>query len=439
MDWLICPWKGGAFSWSNNRANTSMSRIDRFLFTTKWEGHYSKIEQKRLCRLLSDHFPIMLTCGHITQGRRPFRFENMWMKAEDFMDNMERWWGSYQFFGTPSFILAKKLRALKTDLKKWNEEEFGNVMIKKLRLLQELHDLDSIAEHRPWTDAEKIKLDQLRTDLEQNTLLDEISWRQKSRVLWLKEGDKNSKFFHHMANSHRRANRIGSLYVDNESTSDQAIIQDHIVDFYTKLFQETESHRPFLDGLHFDSLDVEDAAGLEKPFDEEEVTNVVKGFNGEKAPGPDGFPLSFFQHCWNILKADIMAVFHEFHMHGQFEKSLNATFIALIPKKHDAMEIKDYKPISLVGSVYKIIAKVLANRMRLVLGKVISDSQNAFVKGRQILDSVLIANECLDSRLKSDIPSILCKLDLEKAYDHVNWGFLLYVLRRCGFSNKWRN
>ena len=140
-------------------------------------------------------------------------------------------------------------------------------------------------------------MDQLRTDLEQNTLLDEISWRQKSRVLWLKEDDKNSKFFHHMANSHRRANRIGSLYVNNESNSDQTIIQDHIVDFYTKLFPETESHRPFLDGLHFDSLDVEDAAGLEKPFDEEEVTNVVKGFNGEKAPGPNGSPLSFFQHC----------------------------------------------------------------------------------------------------------------------------------------------
>ena len=214
------------------------------------------------------------------------------MKAQDFMDNMERWWGSYQFSSTPSFILAKKLRALKIDLKKWNEKEFGNVTVTKLRLLQELHDLDSIAEHRPWTNAEKIKLDQLRTDLEQNTLLDEISWQQKSRVLWLKEGDKNSKFFHHMANSHRRANRIGSLYVNNESTSDQAIIQDHIVDFYTKLFQETESHRPFLDGLHFDSLDVEDVAGLEKPFDEEEVTNVVKGFNGEKALGTDFLCLS---------------------------------------------------------------------------------------------------------------------------------------------------
>jgi len=137
-----------------------------------------------------------------------------------------------------------------------------------------------------------------------------------------------------------------------------------------------------MDNLVFDNLDAGETSSLELPFEEREVLEVVKGLNRDKAPGPDGFTLAFFQDCWDVIKTDLMGVFQDFHTHSKFVKSINATFLALIPKKFGAVDLKDFRPISLVSGVYKIIAKVLANRLRRVVENIISNPQNAFVKGR---------------------------------------------------------
>ena len=225
--------------------------------------------------------------------------------------------------------------------------------------------------------------------------------------------------------------------MDGVLYKDELDMRSQLVLFYQWLYEEIELGCPTMDGLDFACIEEEERLSLEKEFTKEEVIQVLREMEGDKAPDPDGFIMAFFQKCWSVVEKDVMDVFDYFHQHSVFERSMNASFLTLIPKKCNAVNIKDFCPISLVDSVYKLLSKVLANKLRAVLNNLISETQNLF-GGRQILDSVLIANECLESRLKSRLPSVVCKLDIEKAYDHVNWESLFYLLDRTGFGLKWK-
>jgi len=271
--------------------------------------------QKRLPRLCYDHFPILLDCGGVHWGSRPFKFKNMWLKAEGFVDRARLWWESYCFQGSPGFIFSQKLKALKNDLKRWNEQEFGNVEYRKKMLMEELCALDSLEEQRGLTPEENVRKCGVIRDLENSILQEEISWRQKSRVLWLKEGDKCTKFFLRVANSNKRSNSIESLSVNGSTSSDQQVIRDHVALFYKSLFAEPFSWRPRMDNLALDTLDVGEASSLELPFEEREVLEVVnvnlaeisftvKGLNRDKAPGLDGFTLGGIPGLPRLLGCD---------------------------------------------------------------------------------------------------------------------------------------
>ena len=368
------PLVGGNFTWSNSREVVASSKLDRFLLFADWEENFPSVCQCRLPRLMSDHFRILLEGGNFHGGKKPFRFENMWLKDEGFLGRVSSWWESYHFQRTPSFSLANKLKMLKLDLKRWNVEEFGNIGLRVQNLWKNLKVLEVLEEVRALTVEERRDKDRILGELEKSILLEEICRRQKYRALFLKEGDRNTKFFHRIANSHRRSNTIDRLMVVGELSTDQGIIEGCITQFFRQLYSEKVVHRPILDEVAFSSISEEDATWLDRPFDEDEVFGVVNEFKGDKTPGPDGFSMAFFQSCWSIVKSEVMHVFHVFHAHAVFEKSLNTTFLALIPKKFDAVDIQDFRPISLVGGMYKIIAKVLANRMRRVAHGLISES-----------------------------------------------------------------
>ena len=190
-------------------------------------------------------------------------------------------------------------------------------------------------------------------------------------------------------------------------------------------------------GLEFSSINDYEAASLERPFAEEEIKVAHFDMSGDKAPSPDGFTTTFWQCNWDIVKEDILSLFREFHANGRFVRSLNTIFLVLVPKKVGAEDLKDYRPISLVGSLYKWIAKILSNRLKSVMGKLVNVARNAFVEGKQILDASLIANEVVDSIQKKKERGVLCVLDIEKAYDNISWSFIIRILKRMRFGAKW--
>ncbi|KAJ4815734.1 RNA-directed DNA polymerase (reverse transcriptase)-related family protein [Rhynchospora pubera] len=157
----------------------------------------------------------------------------------------------------------------------------------------------------------------------------------------------------------------------------------------------------------------------------------------DKTPGPDGFPMFFYQHFWEILKVDIVQAFQAFHR-GEFSISkLNRALLCLIPKVDNANKISDYRPIGLLNCSYKIFTKVLANRMAVVLQRLIDINQTAFLKGRFNLDGVVTAHEILHWVQKHKDKGLLLKLDFAKAFNHVQWDFLLDILKQRGFSPTW--
>ncbi|KAK2975193.1 hypothetical protein RJ640_022085 [Escallonia rubra] len=399
---------GAKYTWTNNQRNPIMSRLDRFFISADWENHFKNVAQKALPRVISDHSPIILDVNSLRKARTYFKFENMWLENEGFIDLVKNCWSSCNFEGWPSFILAKKLKILKKQLREWSKVEFGNMNSRKSQIMTEIDTLNNKEEELLLSDEDSQRRLSLQLEFHQITKMEEISWRQKSMETWLKLGDENSRYFHMMASMKRRRNFISAIYVDNSRVDDLDTIKSKAVQFYQNLLTERFEHRPLLDGIRFNSLSPEKAANLESPFTEDEVWSAVKGCKADKAPGPDGFNFGFIHARWDIIKFEVLQFVNEFHGRCRFERSLNSTFLVLLQKREGAECLKDFRPISLMSSMYKIISKLLATRISTVMNDLISSSQHAFVKGRQILDAALIANECVDEKVKRKQHGVLC-------------------------------
>ena len=172
---------------------------------------------------------------------------------------------------------------------------------------------------------------------------------------------------------------------------------------------------------------------LTGPFLQDEVRAAIRGLNAEGALGPDGIPIFFYKDCWARVGPEVMALMEELHACTCRMDRINRAYITVLPKTPGAERVGDFCPISLSNNIYLIIAKVLSNRLRELLGTLISPLQSAFIPGRQMVDSVVVAEEIIAAWRRSGTSGFVWKVDFAKAYDSLDWRFLWNVLKRRGF------
>lgn len=416
---------GPRFTWTNRRV---FERIDRAICNEKWRSLFADANVIHLPRTKSDHCPIKI-CLHSRFSSaphlRPFRFEAMWLKSDKFKDFVAQQWGN--FVGSA----WEKSLALVQPLKHWNIHVFGHLRQTKARLLARLAGIQrslSRGPNRFLSNLEVTLVEEFNLLLEQEALF----WQQKSRVKWLQEGDRNTKFFHLTTIIRRRRNKIERLKDENDVWVEESeAIKSVVVKYFSDLFKSRQCLQGNVDIPQlFPCIDDADVAGLVKSVDLQEVKDSLFGIGGIKAPGVDGYPACFYQNQWSLCAGDIFDLVSTVFSTCIIPEKLNTTLITLVPKVPNPSSMVHFRPISLCCTLYKVISKILVARLRVILPNLISPNQVSFVPGRQIVDNIIIAQELMHKfKISKGKKGFMAwKIDLSKAYDRLNWHFIESVL-----------
>jgi exonuclease III len=436
MELIDVPVLGKKFTWFSADGK-SMSRIDRFLLSDGFVTKYDITGQWIGDRDISDHCPVWLLSSSVNWGPKPFRVINGWLEHPEFLSFVQNAWKSFEVHGKKAYVLKEKLKLLRDRLRNWNREVSGYLDLNIEKTVNDINNIENLFGGDD-EEAELTRRDGLNKEFWRQLHHKESLLKQKSRLKWVKEGDSNSKFFHESIKNRRRRNQLVALKDGDSWVQGVAEVKSYVKNYFENNFKENWEHRPNLNGIAFNTLSEEDNLSLMAPFSVDEVREVIWSCDGNKCPGPDGYNFNFLKSCWEIIKCDIMEFMAEFHKNAVLPKAITASFLALIPKKDHPQVLSDYRPICLVSSLYKILTKVLAARLKKVMGNLISEVQSAFLPNRKILDGVLVVNELIDLAKRRKDKCLFFNVDFERACDTVNWNFLEYMLIRMGFTEGWR-
>lgn len=402
-----------------------------------WRLIYPGAEVYALPPIGSYHSPLLLSTVQVHKNRqRTFAYEAFWNDDPEVYCLVSQTWPSNQ---SKNSDLLHKLSRVRIALSQWSRSKFGNGHLRITALQQRLQTLFN---HPYCSNIDSEEVSHIQNELRTIWKQEEQFWAMRSRINWLRWGDKNSKFFHATTIQRRQRNRIGMLRkADNEWVRDIVALKELTSAYFTQLYTSA-GHREFGPVLDQCSSVVTDTmnAQLLASVTVEEVRQATFQLGATKAPGPDGFNGLFYQTHWTTIQHDLLCLVNDFFHYGKFPPDLNKTLLVLIPKVHHPKSLNQFRPISLCNFAYKVISKVMANRLRPLLEQLVSSEQTAFVSGRQIQDNVFVVHEVLHQfktrHRKRHFQAIL-KTDMHKAYDKVEWDFLQAYLIKLGFHPWW--
>ncbi|GJV38923.1 sodium/hydrogen exchanger 6 [Tanacetum coccineum] len=358
---------------------------------------------------ISDHSPCVLRILKVSRPKhKPFKFSNFLVYKEGFCDVAESGW-SLNVTGCAMYRVVKRLKGLKTPFRKLLHDQ-GNLHDRVNRLRVELDEAQKAIDLNPSCSLLRDEHAHYLMAFKESSLDEESFLRQKSKIEWLNAGDSNTAYFHKIVKSKCARNRIEMVRDSSNVLHEGNTVASAFVSHYEQF------------------LGIE---GTTTPLDDH---GALFSMGDDKAPGPDVFTAAFFKKSWDIVGGEITIAIRDFFTNGKLLKELNHTIISLISKVSTPSKINDYRPISCCNVLFKYISKIIANRIKWYLRDLVRINQSAFIPGRQISDNILLTQELMRNYHQKRGPPICAfKVDIQKAYDTVEWGFLRSILVGFGF------
>ncbi|XP_058776555.1 uncharacterized protein LOC131650866 [Vicia villosa] len=432
---------GDFYTWNNKHVTRVIySRIDRVLRNIDWFQANTNTILKILPPSVSDH---ALLCVEDNMNKdirsRRFKFYNYLTEIPGFEEVVKQSW-SQPIQGEPMFVIWRKLQRLKPDLTKLSRSRSSiNEELTKARTELTVAQESLVSNRMDATAIEKVKM--LTTKVIEWNELEESMMRQRTKIDWLRMQDGNNAYFYATLKIKSQHRSLNVLHQDDGTVlNGKDEIHQEVLKYYRSIMG---TKVPTLKHVDIDILrkgkQITRAQGdsLIARVTEEEIRIALKGIGDLKAPGIDGYGAKFFKSCWHFIKDDVVAAAQVFFEKCILFRAFNGTVVTLIPKTEQAKTVKEYRPIAGCTTFYKILSKVLTNRLGKILPDIIHQSQATFIPGQVIHNHILLAFELMKGYTrKGGTSRCMLQIDFQKAYDMVDWNALECILCEIGMPRK---